>query len=209
MCTGTHTYIPASNTAKVEVFFRQDSQQIENVFHVRGESAWSEVSLAELVNEFANWVSNTYADCWHTSCHAIAIKATDLSSVSGPVIESALDPEVAGVETGSAALPSNVSLVIKWTTTQRGRSFRGRTYVPGLAAAFVSANTITPTYHATVVGAASQLWSAIRAKNWDLVVVSYCNEKEWRTSAAVTQITGWSVDTTLDSQRRRLPGRGR
>lgn len=209
MCTGSHAYIPAMNTAKVELFFLSDGQIIENVFHVKGSEAFNPTGLTGVANVFQDWVESNYKICMSPAIALTSIKVTDLSSESGAVWEAVQDPPIAGTAQGGEILPLNVSVVIKWITAQRGRSFRGRTYVPGLDSSVVTGNHIDQVLRTAVISAASVLWTAVRNLTYDLAVVSYCNGKAWRTNAVVTPIVSWAVDTTIDSQRRRLPGRGR
>lgn len=209
MCTGTHPYIPVINTAKVELFMRSDGQQIANVFHVLSSVAFNPVSLAEVVSAFEEWCVGNYFPAIGAQVTLNSIKATDLSSESGSVYEKTPDEALAGGVTGGEAFPNNSTVVLKWLTSQRGRSYRGRTYVPGMRSSIASINTLLPTPYAAIVAAASQLWSQVRAAGWDLAVVSYCNGKEWRTTGVATPIVSWALDETLDSQRRRLPGRGK
>ncbi|HET7637584.1 MAG TPA: hypothetical protein VFK47_02495, partial [Ktedonobacteraceae bacterium] len=44
--------------------------------------------------------------------------------------------------------------------------------------------------------------------NVEFSVVSFVQAKGWRRDPLITPISGVAVEPTLDSQRRRLPGRG-
>jgi hypothetical protein len=44
---------------------------------------------------------------------------------------------------------------------------------------------------------------------YEMVQVSYRNNKTWRETASVLPIISLGIDPTVDNQRRRLPGRGR
>lgn len=208
MCEGTHPYIPVINVAKAELQFLADGQKVENVFHFRNPVAWEASSLAFLANELKNWDTSHYSGARHADCILTGIKCTDLSSSSGAVVEVPIVPAHPGTIVAGQMLPNNVSLVIKWVTSQRGRSFRGRTYIPGLGSTMVLLSSPTAAMVTIAVGVASALWSMASVQNWDLVVVSYCNNKAWRTTGVSTKITSYAVEGTLDSQRRRLPGRG-
>lgn len=209
MCTGSHPYIPVINVAKMELQYMLDGQKVENIFHLHNVASWNATGLAFAANVMKTWAIGAYAACQNEALTLVNIKATDLSSVSGTVIELPVDPAHAGAVTSSAPLPNNITLVIKWLTTQRGRSFRGRTYVPGISSGQVVKNTAQASLVTLVSTAASTLFSAVAVQNYSLCVVSYCNDKAWRTTGVQTPITAWSVDTTVDTQRRRLPGRGR
>lgn len=208
MCTGTHDYIPVPNTVRVDLFMRDDGQHIENVFHVRSVAAWDLAAMANLYSVFETWAATYYFAALGVQVVLSSIKITDLSSESGGTYESQPFSPLAGAQTGGFAYPSSAALVIKWLTTSRGRSYRGRTYVPGMRTIFASENTVTGTEIAAITEAARELWLGVRSAGHSLAVVSLCNGGAWRTTGVATDIVSWSVDDTIDSQRRRLPGRG-
>lgn len=208
MCTGSHSYIPVENVAKVEFFFRQDGQRVENVFHVKNFSGWSGSALTDLQSYMTAWVTEEYLPCLHANLQFYGIKITDLTTSSSPVLESyTTEGEQGGVSVG-AALPNNVSLVVKWLTGSRGRSYRGRTYIVGIPASGVLNNNATTEFSGVMSTAMGALMTVLSERVWSLVVVSYCNAKAWRTVGVATPISGYAIDSVLDSQRRRLPGRG-
>lgn len=208
MCTGPHAYIPVLNTAKTELFFRSDDQIVENVFHILNTEAWTPTTLQAINTFFNSWMTTYYKACMSQTIALFNIKSTDLSAQTGAVVEYAPATPIAGTAQGGEQLPLNVAAVIKWTTSQRGRSYHGRTYVPGLDTSVVTINTLDTALVTAITSAASGLWSGIRDEGWSLAVVSYCNNKTWRTTGVATPIIAYSVDPHVNSQRRRLPGRG-
>jgi hypothetical protein len=55
----------------------------------------------------------------------------------------------------------------------------------------------------------NELRDDLAAINRQLVVVSYCYQKAWRTEGVPTVVTGFSLDVNIDSQTRRGAGRGK
>lgn len=106
------------------------------------------------------------------------------------------------------ALPNNVALAVHWGTGLVGRSRHGRTFHMGLCIDQVTSN------HCDVASAIQTVYDNLRTAldnitlNVEFSVVSFVVSKEWRRDPLVTPISGVAVESTLDSQRRRLPGRG-
>ena len=107
-----------------------------------------------------------------------------------------------------APLPNNTAIVVHWGTGLVGRSRHGRTYQGGLTIDEVTGNTCTI---ATDLQAA---YDALRTAldnitlNVEFSVVSFVSGGFWRQQPLVTPISGVAVESTMDSMRRRLPGRG-
>lgn len=136
------------------------------------------------------------------------IDVTDLSSASGPTYTLIISPSEAGTHTG-APEPPNVALVVTHRTAQRGRSFRGRTYLWGLDKAQENNSyDFNLTYVGNIVTAMGWLLTAANTAAGIWSVVSRFANNAPRVNAVVTPITAVSADQYMDSQRRRLFGRG-
>jgi hypothetical protein len=118
---------------------------------------------------------------------------------------------------GTSALPAQNAAVLTLRTDTRGRRTRGRIYFPAPSSA---GTVITPDGHlaATIVqvmvAQAQGMATAAAAVQWKPVVASYGKslvkdpndkhdkiEVQWTPFA--TNVTNWTMDTTLDVQRRR------
>lgn len=209
MCQGAHDYIPATNVAKLEMIYDQDGQEVVNVFHFLSDQGWDAQRLGLLCGLMADWYDGSIKPNYPNEYSLRIIKATDLTSQSAPTSESDFVPPNFGGDLTANQLPNNVTVVIKWITAKRGRSYRGRTYYPCLTETMAVGNRLTVEGVAAVGGAAGALFTAATDAQWWPVVVSYCANKTWRTTAEVTRITAYSLNEVLDSQRRRLPERGR
>lgn len=113
---------------------------------------------------------------------------------------------------GGAQLPSSVSLAIKKSTATLGRSGRGRWFWPvGQASNLVEGNTVASASAAAWVGGLEAFQAQIESTiaPAEMGINSYYSGKVLRSTALFSRITGWGVtDLNVDSQRRRLPGRG-
>jgi hypothetical protein len=107
-------------------------------------------------------------------------------------------------------LPNNAALVVTQYTDQRGRSFRGRNYIPGLPQSDLEdPSHVTPTQAADWAAVWADLFSTMTTGGYTPVVTSYSFNKVPRTTAVSTPISSVAANNELDSQRRRLAGRGR
>lgn len=111
---------------------------------------------------------------------------------------------------GTASMPNNVALALAFKTALRGRSFRGRIFLPGLTEGNVVDNTVQPAF----ITAWYTFFGILASTLIDLiawqVVVSRVEGGDPRPAGVVTQVNNWIVtNTVVDSMRRRLPGRGR
>ena len=209
MCIGTHDYIPVLNTVKAEMIYLQDGQYVENVWHVHSGSAWIPEEMALLADHLIAWWEVCYRPSYVTTYSLRTVRVTNLNTINSSVVERALNPPQFGTRTLDPALPNNVTVAIKWLTELRGRSYRGRTYIPCLTESLVAGNHLSEDGLTLSAFFASSLMDAINVAGRDLCIVSYCNDHTWRTEGVTTPVTAFSVNEVLDSQRRRLPERGR
>jgi len=207
MCTGTHPFIPAPLTARVRLVYSANGQVVENVFHWKGDVPWTSSSIATLVDAVAL--------NWNDSVRNELPGAVVLQYVEGTGLDTDAGPQVTlPVGTGGALagtiLPNNVTIAIKFSTGLAGRSMRGRMYWPGLTEPEITGNQLNATPAANKVTRITSFFDEVEtATGFTHVIVSYCSAHVWRTTAVVTPvITYLLTDTNLDSQRRRLTGRG-
>jgi len=208
MPTGPRPFIPADRCARLELIYVQNGQICENVVYVRGTENWGTSDLTEL--------ANSARVAWDATLGVQANENTVLSMIRATAIDvfPAAQVEVpstaAGNQTG-AGVPGNVTVVTKFSGGLTGRSTRGRAYFVGLDNGDVDGNQL-------VAGRADDFsiaWESFFSDLHDAVhnepqhvIVSYVEDNDWRTEALVTQVINYSTDNNLDSQRRRLTGRG-
>jgi hypothetical protein len=106
---------------------------------------------------------------------------------------------------------NNVAFCLSLRTSLRGRSFRGRIYLPG-----ISTNILADTNHVSVEFAGTaqeQVYEAfvsLAPEGFTPVVASFHFGGAPRAAGVGTPVINViATDTVLDSMRRRLPGRGR
>jgi hypothetical protein len=135
---------------------------------------------------------------------------TDLSSQTAPTVTVVPGTNVLGSGTADP-LPNNVALCVSFRTEGRGRSARGRNYISGHAETSLSGNTFNATVSNGIRDAYEELLDATTyTGSWTWVVLSRFEDGVARAAGLVQPVTAVVLtDTTVDSQRRRLPGRGR
>jgi len=200
-------FVPFPLVAKAELIYRVDGQIVENVLHYKAIATFGIASMELLADSIVtNW-NATLKLLTHSSVQLIAVRITDLSSSSAPVVEFVMGLPISGTLAGTQ-LPNNVTVVAKFVTLQRGRSFRGRVYQVGLSSTAINANVLTSTYRTSLAAAWTSMLDMGGEEGWRLVVASRISDGVERTEGVSTIVEGVSVNPTLDSQRRRLPERG-
>jgi hypothetical protein len=135
---------------------------------------------------------------------------TDLSTQTSPTVTVTTGLPITGTNT-SDPLPNHVALCVSFRTNGRGRSARGRNYVSGFGEDAASGNTFSGTIANPIAqGYAALINSATYTLDWEWVVYSRYENGDPRTEALIAPVDNVVLtDLVVDSQRRRLPGRGR
>jgi len=207
MCTGSHPYIPAADTAEVRLIYDTAGGIAENVINFRKSGGWTLGDLSDL--------AAAVEDSWETNISPIVAEtitlretvATDISSEHGGQVT-----DVGGISggQGNPVLPNNVTFVVSFRTASRGRSYRGRLYHVGITENFVTLDSLGDSNAAAFQADYENFFADIvtAVAGAEHVIVSRCQSGVWLTVAEVTPVTSYFVDSTIDSQRRRLAGRG-
>lgn len=202
-------YIPVSDTVMAELFMIWDSQLIETVLHFSPVVAgYNLAQMGDLGDALVTWWGTNIKPGMPTTLSLSGVKITDMASETGPVVDVSTGLPVIGTN-ASPSLPNNVACVFTKRTALRGRSYRGRIYHPGLCESMVTGNTVLASQVTTNITAYNLLRSfTANTKVWKLQVVSRRFEGADRLTGVTEPVTGFTSDGVVDSQRRRLPGRG-
>lgn len=202
-------FIPVADTIEVELFQFLHGQKVENTLGFRLDGGFGAGEVIDLWNNLLIWWETTFSTDLSNNLSLRGAKITDLSSISAPAYEfNAPTPNPTG-DDAVAALPGNVALCVSFRTLARGRSYRGRNYVCGLSENAVTGNTVDSTVVLALQAAYNGLRSLPFDNPWEHVVISRFNAGAPRTTGVATKVTSCViVDPYVDSQRRRLTGRG-
>lgn len=201
-------FVPIPNTALVELRMTQGEQQIENTFHVEKEGILTVPDLQDIALAFADWF-DTHRNLVINTVTLREIAVRDLTTASSIGIVYSTGLPLAGLLSGSA-MPNSTTIAVKWGTGLTGRSFRGRTYHIGLAESQVNNNSIDSATITGLLASYNTLLSTVTGTGFTMVVASRVSNNVPRVTGVTTPIlTASFADVTVDSQRKRLPGRGR
>ncbi len=209
LCTGTHAFIPANKVVNVQLIIDAAGQKVQNVYNVLAPNAVVEADLDRIKNKFVDWATNNWKPNSSAGCSLALMVLRDQTVENGLAKEYPISPAIVGTA-GGGNLPLSVTAAIKWSSGLAGRSYRGRTYHIGLVPGHANGNQLQTGHAVTLQAMYAALITKLNAGLVvdKLVVVSRCNGGVWRTNAITTPIASASVDINLDSQRRRLTGRG-
>lgn len=170
--------------------------------------------LADLASAFRTaLVKNTSGGLLYGANSGVSVTTIRVEDVKPGTV--ATYESVAAAVTGASAtemLPPQAAIVFTFSTLTKGRSYRGRIYLPGATEENAGAGTLT--------GAAVTLYSTIGVNllaifgpsgsnaNWQHVVISrYANHVK-RATPVGTAVTSITLDPVLQTQRRRVLGVG-
>jgi len=216
----SHPFIPAPNTALVEMVYGYEGQIIENTFHVVRNSPFDASALQSLTqNVFDVWDSTGTArfSAQRTADSVLTqVKGRALDTNSSPVYIYTLPGSGRpGVISSQGSLPGNCTFAITLQTGLAGRSYRGRIFIPGLNYAMLQTsgarNLVSAAQANAWIASVNSLIAQIAAigSGYHLVVTSYYNNHAWRTTAVNSIVLNAAyADLAVDSQRRRLAYRG-
>ena len=175
---------PVPNVAQVTISGKQDSQLTINDLYFEASGAITGASLTNLATNVGNWLSTSLAPLLSQDWSSTVVRAVDLSSATGLTGESPINV-TGGV--GTEAAPNNVAACVSLRTAQRGRSGRGRNYVPGIPNAEITLNTLSNTFIGNLIDAYFILVGAGSfTPGWELVIVS-------RQTAGALRPTGLAI----------------
>jgi len=202
-------FIPVPNCASVELVIQLNSALAENVLHVSKATPYSAADLVAVRNIVDAWDNSVWKSTRHNAASLFRITSKALDSLGSPYDDYTLP--TARLGTGGASQPNSVSWAIKKATGLTGRSYRGRLYLIGVptGALQTGSQLISTTFATNVITYLTTLKTNLAAAGHTLGVVSYRNNGAWRTTGVFTPLLSWVyTDLIVDSQRRRLPGRG-
>lgn len=201
-------FIPIPNVSMHTVNYTWLGQQVQNVFHVLHGDAPTVGGISAVNNVIIGWWNTEIEPNVSNQVEARSVIGTSQHVANGPQSTTAFAPGSVGQLT-SPSMPSGVTVAVSWRTGFSGRSFRGRTYHVGLVEGQVVDNEIDSATHTTLIGGYAQLVTDLATADTPLVIASRYTNNAPRVTGVATVVLSVLIDTFIDSQRRRLAGRGR
>lgn len=197
-------FIPLPNSIKVVLDFLWTGVEVHNVLYVDVGHPPTDVDMGNVGAAANLFLTTALMPNLSVGISALGCTLTDMQSATAPTREFPLAVPVAGAVAGNS-VPNQVSIVTTFQTLMRGRSFRGRAYVPGIPEVeLVDRRTISVAY----ADALNTVWGDYRTDMLAVgavpVVASFHTLHGPRISGVGTPIASFRTGTTLDTQRRRV-----
>lgn len=203
-------FVAAPNIVEVQFRCTFQGSLTMNRIHVNVLHTPTSSDLATLVSELAGWWIDNVAPLVNVSLELREVYAKSLASQPGPEATFSEGLPVTGSLSGEA-LPANCSLAVSLRSNVTGRSSRGRWFWQGFEEGQSNGSLISSGILTSIDQALTNLRSDIIDLGFIWVIVSYRHDNAPRVGGPVyfnvLDIT--IIDNVVDSQRRRLPGRGR
>jgi hypothetical protein len=211
-------FVPCPDVAEFSVVQQLFGQNVINNFHIKKEGGWTSTTMGEMCVALISGYNDHIADNQSTSLQYIIVRARDLSTEAGAVAEINFPP-LSGGNSPIRSYPGNVAVCVSHKTGVAGKSFRGRTYFAGYPQTAGGGNTINSDEVTSWLNGVDALDAAITTAGGTWGVLSryhgytqtapkYKKVPTPRSEGIFTDIINHSMDNRLDSQRRRLTGRG-
>lgn len=198
----------APNTVEVDVRATWLGERVENTLYFETVATPTGLVVQEIAEQIGGlWATEMMAQLG-ASYVLTEIYARSLNTEAAPEYTDTTNAGDTGA-LGGAAMPGNVTWTVKFLTGLTGRSFRGRNYFPGFVEAQCIGNEVDHDTGNAIVLAYSHILTVQADFDWVWVVLSRVQDGVTLPNAIGAPVTQVSfTDYFLDSQRRRLAGRG-
>ncbi len=204
-------FVPFPQTAQFDLRLTVQGQECNSslYFDVPFGTEWFEEGLLAVASDLSEWWDTSLRPLVSNQVRLVEVRGTSLASQNAPVASFSEITPLIGIQE-QQPMPNNVTFSVSFRTGFRGRGARGRNYAYGLVENQVNGNVVDPTLVDQWVAAYKQLRTYDFSTPAEWVVASRWYQKVRRIQGVTTPITNVVVaDYYVDSQRRRLPGRGR
>lgn len=197
------------SVVKISLIFAHDTRQYVNTLHVSKAPAWSLADLSELGVAVLAWYNTFYKLALTAGVALTTIQMRVLDPALPLALDMPVSPPSAGTRIGTMEA-GNVTSTMSWRSGLAGRAFRGRSYIPGMPEPDVTADDRIASVLVSILANAAQQWvfGAL-----PILVSSGIFHRPGVVPHPLdnvfTPLVTYVIENILDSQRRRLPGRGR
>lgn len=197
-------YIRLPLGIKVAVEYDWNGKAVVNVYHVTTSDPITTVKLADIATAFKNFVLTGLLNYISQEIALTGVTALNLDVANGERVSVPQTPPATGLYL-QESVSNNVASVASLKTALTGRSFQGRSYIPGLPEAEVAQNQLSSLITAGIVSSFLSLDTLLAAENAELVVASFQSLGVPRAQGIATPVDVVFVNFRVDTQRRRLP----
>lgn len=203
-------FVPGQLVAEVNINQLLYGERVQNTLYCLNFGGWTPAGLQVLAGEMITWVGTQLYPSLSNALSLTEVFVRDLTVADGPQFTGVPTVPVLGGQAGSA-LPGNCAVVASFRTGLTGRSRRGRNYVAGITELEANQNLISPALRNSIQAAYDNLLAPsgpFGASGAAWVVFSRIALGVERVNGLPTFVSAVLVDNRIDSQRRRLAGRG-
>lgn len=204
----SNSFVPGTGVVKVDLVFSLNGQKVMNGLHFVSELPVVASQFVILAGDVVAWYNTYLKPILPVTAGLEMVKVTDMGSQTGVQIQYTTGLPSMGTH-NSPSLPGNVTAAVKFTTDKRGKSYTGRNFFP----AFAQSDIVNGIVDAGVAAGIKAAYEALLTQTWSSdyvwVVASKIAGGILRSALETTQVMGVGIDTQVDSQKRRLAGRGR
>lgn len=200
-------FITLPNGIKVSMLLRLNLQLVVNVHYVVSPTGVSSANLQEAAEAFRDWWITDLRPNFVAAIALEGVVAVDWTEANGEQFVLTVAPPIPGTGVG-VSTPNNVAIVVSHRSAKTGRSFRGRTYHAGINNGEVADNQVSVAYVTNVLNDYAALVLRLAPLGLERVIASFRANGLPRVVGVGTSIIQESMDTRVDTQRRRLPGVG-
>lgn len=196
------------NVLQTDVVMTYGGQTCINTFYTFNAGGWESLPDVETVtDQTASWVVATWRVNFSSSLIFERVESRDIGLAEG--LYYSVDLPFTPGSNANPGSPSNVSLAIKRVSHLTGRRNRGRIYLVGIPETETTQTAVNDAYAANCADDLNILNGLIVTAGFIPVIVSRVGEGGLGNPGTSIPIASWQVgDVFIDSQRRRLAGRG-
>ena len=204
---------PCPDAAQILVQMTMDSQLVENIFYVQKSGAWAAGDLQLIADTVDTWASGAYMPAVSPAVFYNRTIVRDLTTSGAPQAVSTVHAGTQGSLSGSQ-VPNNAAFAIHRNSVVTGKHSKSRVYTLGLTHDEMTSASVLSSSAANARKAVLDLLrTELLAMSGLVVTYGYLERIDGGAPLPTANFivsTGHSYrDLYVDSQRRRLPGRGR
>jgi hypothetical protein len=146
------SFIPVPNTVIAELRGTLNGENVENTLYFHRSDAWDVTSMGVLAAALGLWYRTGIVDNLSNEYQYRECYVADLTTASGLAVLNATGAgDDGGV--GSEAGSNQNAFCVRFTTGRRGRSYRGRNYIPGVPESRVAGGRVSSVFADLMVAA--------------------------------------------------------
>jgi hypothetical protein len=191
------------------MIFSRDTRELINTFHVARTAGWDLTSMNALAVAVKNWWDTIYKTGVPSNITLNEVQVRQYNPLDPLAFDFPVSPVIAGTRGGLTAA-ANDTVTMSERTGRAGRAFRGRMYVPGVSLNDISqTDTIGSALSVILYNSLANLIFGTLPAGDVLAIFHRPGLVPRVRDNTYTPVLTALQENILDSQRRRLPGRGR